>query len=297
MAAQSEFLSSSDGTTIATYLWADEAPAHPRGVVQIAHGLAEYGLRYDRVAQALSKAGYKVYANDHRGHGKSVASPSDLVNFGRAGFGGLVADTAQFGARIAAENQGLPLFLIAHSMGSIASQEVVLDHSAQYAGLVLTGTTAVDAFAANLAQASTADADAGKPTGLEAFNEGFEHRTGFEWLSRDQAEVDKYVADPQIRGNLAEETIPALFGSGARLADPKELAGIRSELPILVTSGEADPLAGHGKLVELVGQRYRDAGVKDVTVKVYPDARHEIFNETNRDDVTADVIAWLDAHL
>lgn len=144
MATQSEFLSSSDGTTIATYLWSDEAPAHPRGVVQIAHGLAEYGLRYARLAQALSKAGYKVYANDHRGHGKSVASPSDLVNFGRAGFGGLVADVAQFGAQIAAENQGLPLFLIAHSMGSIASQEVVLDHSAQYAGLVLSGTTAVD---------------------------------------------------------------------------------------------------------------------------------------------------------
>jgi alpha-beta hydrolase superfamily lysophospholipase len=297
MATQSGFPSSSDGTTIATYLWAAEAPAQPRGVVQISHGLAEYGLRYDRLAQALSQAGYKVYANDHRGHGKSVEPPSDLVNFGKAGFGGLVADVAQFGAQIAAQNQGLPLFLIAHSMGSIAAQEVVLDHSALYQGLVLTGTTAVDVFAANLAKAPDADGDAVKPSGLEAFNQGFVHRTGYEWLSRDEAEVDKYVADPLMRVELADETIPALFGSGARLADPKELAGIRSTLPILVTSGEADPLSGKGQLVELVGQRYRDAGVKDVTVTVYPDARHEIFNETNRDEVTADVIAWLDAHV
>ena len=134
------------------------------------------------------------------------------------------------------------------------------------------------------------------PVGLEAFNEGFEHRTGYEWLSRDEAEVDAYVADPLSGFDLPDDAVPQLFGSAARLADPEELSRINSDLPILIVSGDADPLAGKGQLVQLLGQRYTGAGVKDVTVKLYPDARHEIFNETNRDQITADVIGWLQQH-
>lgn len=88
-----------------------------------------------------------------------------------------------------------------------------------------------------------------------------------------------------------------LFGQAARLADPAELGKIPSDLPILIASGSDDPLAGGGDLVQLLGQRYRDAGVADVTVTVYPGGRHEILNETNRDEVTADIVAWLTAHL
>ena len=154
---------------------------------------------------------------------------------------------------------------------------------------MLSGSTALDLLAAGLAQAEG-------PVGLEAFNAGFEQRTGYEWLSRDEAEVDAYVADPLCGFDLPDETVPALFGAAATLADPATLARIRPDLPILVASGSADPLAGGGDLVRVLGQRYRDAGVTDVTVRVYDDARHEIFNETNRDEVTRDVIAWLDAH-
>lgn len=135
-----------------------------------------------------------------------------------------------------------------------------------------------------------------EPAGLEAFNVGFEHRTGYEWLSRDEAEVDAYVADPWCGFDVPEATMPQLFAPAARLADPDVLAGIRSGLPILIASGSADPLAGGGELVELLGRRYREAGVDDVTVTVYPDARHEILNETNRDEVTADLVAWLIGH-
>jgi alpha-beta hydrolase superfamily lysophospholipase len=139
-------------------------------------------------------------------------------------------------------------------------------------------------------------ASADGPAGLEAFNVGFEHRTGYEWLSRDDAEVDAYVADPLCGFDLPGSTVPALFGAGSRLADPKELARIRSDLPILIASGKADPLSGGGQLVELLGQRYRDAGLADVTVTVYDGARHEIFNEVNREDITADVVRWLVQH-
>lgn len=278
----STFTSPVDGIALATYAWDDAVP--PRGVVQIAHGLAEHAGRYDRLATELNAAGYLVRATDHRGHGRSITgTPGD---FGAAGFEGLIADVAAYGAHLRAEHASLPLFLIAHSMGSFAAQAVLLEHSEQYAGVVLSGSTAIDVLAGAMAESEG-------PAGLEAFNVGFEHRTGYEWLSRDEAEVDLYVADPLCGFELPEETVPSLFAPGARLADPEALAGIRKDLRLLIISGSADPLAGGGALVELLGERYVNAGITDVTVTVYDGARHEIFNETNRDEITAEVIGWL----
>ncbi len=279
---RSTFPSPVDGLELATYAW--DVP-DPRGVVQVAHGLAEHSARYDRFAAALNNAGYSVRAADHRGHGASiVGTPGD---FGDAGFAALIADVAAYGASL---REDVPLFLFAHSMGSFAAQSVILTHSDQYAGVVLSGSTALDVLAAGMT-------DADEPTGLEAFNVGFEPRTGYEWLSRDEAEVDRYVADPLCGFDLPDETVPALFGAAGTLADGGVLAGIRPDLPLLVVSGSDDPLAGDGHLVQVLGQRYRDAGLVDVTVKLYDGARHEILNEINRDEVTADVVGWLDAHL
>lgn len=283
---QSSFLSAADGTEVATTAWTDVAGT-PRAAVQIAHGLAEHAARYGRFAAALNRTGFLAFATDHRGHGRT--GRDRLGDFGPAGFDGLIADVAEYGAAIA-RNHGLPVFLFGHSMGSFAAQSVVLDHADQYAGVVLSGSTALDVLAAGMA-------DAEGPVGLEAFNAGFEHRTGFEWLSRDEAEVDAYVADPWCGFETPTETIPMLFGQAGRLADPGELADVRSDLPILIASGSDDPLAGGGELVQLLGQRYRDAGVADVTVQVYPGGRHEILNETNRDEVTTDIVDWLTAHL
>jgi alpha-beta hydrolase superfamily lysophospholipase len=279
------FSSPVDDTQLATYTW--DATDAPRGVVQVAHGLAEHSARYARLAQALNDAGYIVHAADHRGHGRSITGVPG--SFGVPGFAGLIADVAAYGAALGREHEGLPLFLLAHSMGSFAAQSVLLEHSAGYAGVVLSGSTALDVMAANLAAAEG-------PAGLEAFNAGFENRTGYEWLSRDAAEVDAYVADPLCGFDVPDATMPDLFGAARRLADPEELARIRSDLPILIASGSADPLSGDGRLIEVLAQRYRDAGVNDVTVALYEGARHEIFNEVNRDHITADVINWLVKH-
>ncbi|MBL8363398.1 MAG: alpha/beta fold hydrolase [Rubrivivax sp.] len=286
-ATRSSFASAADGTAVATYAWTNVAGA-PLGVVQIAHGLAEHGERYARFANALNAAGFLVHAVDHRGHGRTAAGR--LGDFGAPGFGGLIADVAQFGAALRAQYGALPLFLLGHSMGSFAAQAALLDHSATWSGAVLSGSTALDAFAAAMAQAP-----ADGPAGLEAFNAGFEHRTGYEWLSRDAAEVDAYVADPWCGWPVPDDVIPMLFAPAGRLADAAALAGIRRDLPLLIASGDADPLAGGGALVQLLGQRYRDAGLADVTVTLYPAARHEILNETNRDQVTTDIVAWLRA--
>jgi alpha-beta hydrolase superfamily lysophospholipase len=285
MTASESFSSPADDLRIATHAWTEVET--PRGVVQVAHGLAEHAQRYERFARALNDAGYLAYATDHRGHGQSITdTPGD---FGEPGFPGLSADVAAYGGSLGERHPDLPLFLFGHSMGSFAAQHVILEHADRYAGVVLSGSTALDVLAAGMAQSE-------EPAGLEAFNAGFEHRTGYEWLSRDEAEVDAYVADPLCGFDLPEATVPALFDGADRLADPEVLAGIRSDLAILIASGEADPLAGGGQLVQVLGQRYREAGLSDVTVTVYPGARHEILNETNRDDVTAEVIRWLDAH-
>jgi alpha-beta hydrolase superfamily lysophospholipase len=281
--------SDADGLALTTYAWEDVT--EPKAVVQLSHGLAEHAGRYDRLATALNAAGYLVHAHDHRGHGATGAAASSLGSFGEAGWDALVADVATIGRSMAQGHPGLPVYLLGHSMGSFALQQVIVDHADVWAGVVLSGTTALDLMRQSM------DAAGAESSGdLSAFNAGFEARTGFEWLSRDEAEVDLYVADPWCGFEASADVMPQMFGAADRLADRSVLARIRSDLPILIVSGDADPLAGGGALIEAVGQRYRDAGIADVTVRLFRGARHEIFNETNRDEVTGVVIDWLDDH-
>ena len=272
-------VATADGIELQTFRWAPEGAT--RAVVQVQHGLAEHAARYRRFGQALAAAGYLVYAPDGRGSGRTAAGR--YGQWGPDGWPGWVDDLARLNARIRQDNPGLKVALFGHSMGSFASQQYVLDHSADIDALVLSGTTEVSGLAAML------DSDA--PADLSAFNAPFENRTGYEWLSRDESEVDAYVAD-EACGFAA----PKLTGIAtvAQAADPERLAGIRADLPILLVSGTDDPLAGGGAAVELVAQRYRDAGVRDVQAILYPGARHELLNETNRDEVTAEVLAFLD---
>ena len=146
----SSFVSNADGTQVVTYAWADVAGT-PAGVVQIAHGLAEHGERYDRFAKALNAAGFLVHAVDHRGHGRTANGR--LGDFGPAGFAGLIADVVQFGAALRAQHGSLPLFLLGHSMGSFAAQAAILDHASTWSGVVLSGSTALDMLAAGMANA------------------------------------------------------------------------------------------------------------------------------------------------
>lgn len=271
---------SNDGIDLHVYRWAPEG--EPRAVIQVQHGLAEHGARYRRFAEALTAAGYLVYAPDARGSGLTAAGKHG--DWGPDGWQGWVDDLGVLNKRIREDAPGLPLVLFGHSMGSFATQHFLLDHASDVDAVVLSGT----GDAAVLAPMLGSDA----PTDLSAFNAPFEHRTGFEWLSRDADEVDKYVADP-LCGWAAPS--PAGIVSLARAADPEALSAIPKDLPILLISGRDDPVGGAGgEGVEAVAQRYRDAGLTDVEVHLYPEARHELLNETNRDEVTADVLAFLD---
>lgn len=270
---------STDGIALQVYRWAPEG--EPRAIVQIQHGLAEHAGRYRRLAEALTDAGYLVYAPDARGSGRTANG--DYGNWGRDGWPGWVDDVDVLSRHVHAETPGKRLALLGHSMGSFASQQYLLDHSADVDAVILSGTTDAGPLSQTL--------DSGEPADLSAFNAPFEHRTGYEWLSRDETEVDKYVNDPAC--GWEAPPFPGI-ASMQRCSDPGQVEKIRKNVPVLLISGTADPLAGGGAAIEMVGQRYRDAGIEDVTVRLYPEARHELLNETNRDEVTADILSFLD---
>jgi alpha-beta hydrolase superfamily lysophospholipase len=275
---------SADGTQIAAYRWDPAGP--PRAAVQLTHGMGEHARRYDHVARALTDAGFVVYAQDHRGHGAS-ADPERLGDLGKGSWPGLVEDIGLLSARIRAEHPGLPLVLLGHSMGSFAVQQYLLDHSADVDGVVLTGTAAIDLLEPAL--------DLDQPIDLAMFNAPFQPaRTDYDWLSRDEAMVDAYVADPRCGFGIDTGSAKAMFAGARRGADPAQVAAIRSSLPVYIAVGETDPVNGGLTLLTPLTERYEAAGLTDITVRIYPGARHEIFNETNRDEVIAELISWLD---
>jgi alpha-beta hydrolase superfamily lysophospholipase len=272
---------SEDGFEIAYYRW--RAPGKAVGIVQIAHGMGEHSLRYAHVAEFLNEAGFHVYANDHRGHGRSVQGRDSLGDFGAVG-NGLVADMVTL-TRLARTREGrLPVILLGHSMGSFAAQQYVLDNSALIAGLVLSGSAAVDKLSIDPSQ----DAD------LTAFNRAFEPaRTQHDWLSRDPAAVDAYEADPLCGFGINRKAMGTMTASAIRLIDPAALAQIRKDLPIYIFAGDKDPI-NHGlEWLKPLAERYRAAEIANVSEKYYPEGRHEMLNETNRDEVMRDLASWL----
>ncbi|MGB6457522.1 MAG: alpha/beta hydrolase [Streptosporangiaceae bacterium] len=279
-------VTSPDGTQVAVYRW--DPPRQPQAAIQLTHGMGEHARRYEHVARAFNDAGYVVYAQDHRGHGATGRSDSRaLGDLGPGGWNALVDDIGAVSAQIAADWPDLRIILLGHSMGSFAVQQYILDHSADAAGVVLTGTAVIDLLEPAL--------DLDQPMDLAVFNAAFEPaRTDFDWLSRDETVVDAYVADPLCGFGIDTSGAKGMFAGARRLADPAQVAAIRSDLPVYIAVGEADPVNGGGALLTPLEDRLRAAGLSDVTVVSYPAARHEILNETNRDEVLAALIAWAD---
>jgi alpha-beta hydrolase superfamily lysophospholipase len=270
-----------DPLEVACYRW--PAIGKPVGIVQISHGMGEHSLRYGDLAGFLNQAGFHVYANDHRGHGSTASTTGALGDFGIGGWDALVEDMATL-TRVAREREhGLPVILLGHSMGSFATQAYLLDHSDLIAAAVLSGSAAVD----KLQMSSSGDAD------LTAINREFEPaRTPFDWLSRDSAEVDKYIADPLCGFGVIARSMATMAAASQRIIDPAQLARIRKDLPIWIMAGDKDPINHNLEWLRPVAERYRAAGIKDVTEKYYRDGRHEMFNETNRAEVYRDLLAW-----
>ena len=289
-----------DGALLLGRRWLPEGP--PRAVVQIAHGLAEHSARYARFASALNGAGYGTYASDLRGHGPG-SDPAELGHFADSdGWAKCVGDLWTFNRLIAADEPSVPIVFLGHSMGSFLAQSFVAEHSEALAGTVYSGSNgsppAIATLGRLIARAERLRlGKRGKSALLNQmmfgdFNKPFKPaRTGVDWLSRDSAEVDGYVADPlcgfAFTTQLAIDLLDALPG----LLAPERLARIRKHLPIYVFSGERDPV---GPNINGLIETLKAAGFARLTTHIYPDARHETLNETNREEVTRDLIAWLD---
>ncbi|MFC3076787.1 alpha/beta fold hydrolase [Phenylobacterium terrae] len=264
-----------DGAEIAAFRWTGSAPA--KAVIQLAHGAGEHSLRYLEPLTPIIEAGYVLYSADHRGHG-ATAGPDRLGDFGPGGAAAAISDMAVLSKKIRADHAGLPLILFGHSMGAAFAQVYLTRHHGLIDALVLSGTAATW-----LPRGERRDP-----------NSAFENpRTPYDWLSRDTAEVDKYIADPLCGIRFTPESGASFRTIGEQAADPGYLNEVRKGLPVYIFVGDEDPINDKLARVTPLVDRYREAGL-DVTFKVYPGGRHEMLNETNRAEVVADLKAWLD---
>jgi alpha-beta hydrolase superfamily lysophospholipase len=272
------------GVEIFFYEW---PVAEPKAVIQIAHGLGEHARRYDAMAATLNRAGFSVYADDHRGHGQTglkQLEQKQIKRLGNLGPGGMAAtyqQVAQFSEIIKQENPGRPLVLLGHSWGSFIAQKLVNKHSDKYDLAVLSGSALT--MPGYLA---TGD-----------FNKAWKKQpgaTGYEWLSRDVEIQNKFVADPltflaQAMQVFGVKNSLQLFGTPAK--------EVRSELPILVQVGEADPIGGERSNKKLVEAYRKNSGTEDIELFVYHDCRHEIYNELNKEAIIGDLAEWVTKRL
>jgi alpha-beta hydrolase superfamily lysophospholipase len=302
-----------DGIEIFRYRWApspadDGSVAPIRGVVQIAHGLAEHAARYEGVAQALTDAGYLVYAHDHRGHGRSVTREDDYLFFAELdGWHKLVADMHTLTRSIRAAHPETPIVLLGHSMGSFAAQHCMGEYGPDYAAVALSGTTngpptflrKAGTLVAKLARWRTG------PRGRSAllykmsfgpYNARIKHpRTDSDWLSGDPEVVDAYLADPRCGGSPTNQLWLDIMQGFEVITSPRTRAKIPKDLPIYVFAGDMDPVGEYGKSVRALLNAYAELGLTGVRHRLYEGGRHEMLNETNKDEVIAALIEWLHA--
>ncbi len=286
--------------------WEPDAGA-ARGVVQVSHGMAEHAARYGRFAEALTAAGLAVYAHDHRGHGRTAGDASRRGFFAaRDGWRAVLDDLYAVAQRIEEDHPGVPRVLFAHSMGSFMAQQAMWERASLWRGVALSASTSGVAnplapIGRVVARVERLRVGAAKPSKLLTklsfgeFNRAFKPaRTEYDWLSRDPGEVDRYLADPWCGFDVTTQLWIDLLDALPTLADPNNLARIPKELPVYLLSGSRDPVTGPVKGLQKLSDSYQAAGLRDVTWKLYDGARHELLNETNRADVTADFLAWAD---
>lgn len=303
---ESFFLKMDDGAELFLRSW--EQAAHPQGVSLIAHGMAEHGGRYGRFAQFLNERGFICAAGDHRGHGKT-GEKAGLMGFfaEQDGFDRVVDDLHAIYHLFREKYPELPIFFLGHSMGSFLVRRYLQKYGATLQGAVLMGSGGDPGFAAKLGKliariqmkrGAAAPSKLLDSLSFGAFNKGIKNpRTKFDWLSRDAQEVQKYLDDPHCGFACSASFFFDLFTGLELIHDPKHIEEIPKEIPLLVVSGEADPVGGYGRGVrQFVGQ-LKNHGLNNIELKLYPGARHELLNELNRREVMEDIAKWLEAQL
>ena len=291
-----------DGTDIACYMWNEVE--HPVAVVQIAHGMGEHCGRYDDFASFLNKNGFIVIAEDHRGHGKTCGYDNRGIVEGDS-YNDTISDMIAL-TGYAQKKFKLPIVLVGHSYGSFLSQGYIERNGDALAGVILSGSaymnTAQVAFGRIVAKIQNAVFGGKKPAKLigklsfGAYDKQFKsEKQPFAWLTRDKEVVKKYIAD-EFCGAAFDMSIAfqkSFFYGLKTVYLPASLERIPKTLPVFVASGDKDPVGGSGALVTKLYECYKGLGISDLNIKLYPDARHEILNEINKDEVYADFLAFI----
>jgi alpha-beta hydrolase superfamily lysophospholipase len=304
MQSNSLHFASVTGPQIFARQWLPDYP-QVRAAVLIAHGAAEHSGRYERVATVLTQAGYAVYAVDHRGHGQTAGSLANAGNAGPDGFNGMIRDLKIIADLIRTKHVATPLFILGHSMGAALAQRFIQLHGELLGGVILSGSPGIRSnleqvatYTAQLAQGDKAEqvSELFKQS-FASFNEGLGPiKNGYEWLSRDADEVQKYVDDPWCGFPFNNRLVAEMSECAVVAAQAANIANISKSLPIFFFAGTHDRVGGNGENINRLALLYRESGVANVQVTLYPEGRHEMLNETNRDQVHRDLIAWLQKH-
>lgn len=290
-----------DGQQIQTFIWPNE---QAKAWVQISHGMAEHAARYNEFAQSLVAAGYAVVAHNHRGHGTAegtiLGTYDESVNWSN-----FVQDIATVRTDVCDADK--PYFIFGHSMGSFITQSYLTTQPTDIAGAILSGSNCPDVGASKvgrlIARIERFRLGRDKPSGVisfltfGSFNKNFKpNRTECDWLSRDEAEVDKYIADPLCGYDCGTGLWHDFLDSLAQLFTPANFKKINADIPIYIMGGSKDGVGEMGKGLPKLQKAYQANGQKDVSLKLYQDGRHEMLNETNKQEVISEIIVWLDKH-
>jgi len=294
-------LTAQDGHVVHVQTW--QPDGDPACVIQVLHGLGEYGDRYARFAAAASDRGFAVCVHDHRGHGGHGEEPGHFAL--RNGWQKANSDIEAVNGFVREQFPATPIVLLGHSMGSFFAQAFAMHYGPRLSALILSASTwsSKISLGAALALARIESWRLGpfgrsallNALGFGRFNQSFSPaRTEMDWLSRDDAEVDKYVADPLCGGPYSCALWRDLLTGLLYISSDHALMRISSELPILISGGELDPVGGD-KGMSRLALHYAQTAHKRIKVKIYPGGRHEMLNETNRDEVTADWLDWIES--
>lgn len=278
----------------------------PKAIVQIAHGIAEHVDRYTEFMEYLASNGYLAVANDHLGHGKSIR-PGELKGFfaDEDGWDYVVRDMEKLHDRISAEYPGLPYVMFGHSMGSFLTRTYIIKHPDKYDAVILSGTghqtkaLVLGGYAAASASVKLygprKEGDALNSLAFGAYTKAIENpRTPFDWLTRVDSEVDKYIADPLCGFVATVGLFRDMMGGIKFITNQKNIAGMSKTQPVYFMSGAMDPVGDYGKGVERAYKAFCKAGLHDVLMHLYPGGRHEMLNEENKYEVYKDILAWLE---
>lgn len=290
-------------TTIHGVEWIPEGK--PVAVLQICHGMTEYILRYDEFATYLANRGFYVVGHDHLGHGESVLD-ADHLGFFHENDGNkcVIGDIHKVRRWAQKHHPGIPYFILGHSMGSFLVRQYLTMYSKDLAGVIIMGTgehNMIELVIGQMLCKLMAKLKGWKFRSLfvhhiacGSFNKKFEPaETGAEWISRNKENCRKYMDDPYCTFVFSVNAYYYMFEGMKVLERKKSITKIEKSLPVFFVSGEDDPVGNYGKSVKKVYQKYRDAGIRDVDIKLYRDDRHEILNEVDRMTVYEDLYLWL----